>query len=173
MNIFIWTSPDKIKLKNIKIGLIFVCLSCSPLISWFSGDKTGLLAAGFNSSHPVKITIHGFSDKSVTSWTDVSKVSIVWLHYNSVSVYRYVKLEMLKNKTFTIERVNIKCQSGIEVTLEILKLIWVKHLTNAGLPNAHTLPPFSLLIEREGREWVYYQLSVSVTSCITVCTTYI
>ena len=53
----------------------------------------------------------------------MSKVSIVWLHYNSVSVYRYIKLEMLKNKTFTIERVNIKCQSGIEVTLEILKLI--------------------------------------------------
>ena len=60
---------------------------------------------------------------TITSWTDVSKVSIVWLHYNSVSVYRYVKLEMLKNKTFTVERVNIKCQSGIEVTLEILKLI--------------------------------------------------
>ena len=41
-------------------------------VNILTGDKEGLLAAGFNSSNPVKITIHGFSDKGVTSWTDVS-----------------------------------------------------------------------------------------------------
>ena len=39
---------------------------------FYLGDSKTLLEAGFNNSYPIKITIHGFSDKGITSWTDVS-----------------------------------------------------------------------------------------------------
>merc|ERR1719500_961680 len=53
VKIFIWTSRNKVEYKTVQIG-----------------NRQSLLDAGFNSSFPVKITIHGFSDKAITSWTD-------------------------------------------------------------------------------------------------------
>ena len=40
------------------------------------GNLSSLLAAGYNSSWPVKVLIHGFGDSGITSWTDVSSSTI-------------------------------------------------------------------------------------------------
>ena len=40
--------------------------------NYILGEIKDMKLAGFNSQYPVKVMIHGFSDKAITSWTDVS-----------------------------------------------------------------------------------------------------
>ena len=65
---------------NTKLQKLVCCFKRKKFLSLISfsisGDKESLLAAGFNSSYPIKITIHGFSDKGVTSWCDVSIIGL-------------------------------------------------------------------------------------------------
>lgn len=65
VKIYIWTSREKTDYQVVRIG-----------------EEEQLRMAGFNSEYPVKILIHGFSDKGITSWTDR-------LHkeYYSVGIY--------------------------------------------------------------------------------------
>jgi len=53
VKIYIWTSRTKLEYQTINIG-----------------DTETLNKAGFNPSYPVKVMIHGFSDRAITSWTD-------------------------------------------------------------------------------------------------------
>jgi len=56
VKIYIWTSRTKLEYQTINIG-----------------DTETLNNAGFNPSYPVKVMIHGFSDRAITSWTDLVK----------------------------------------------------------------------------------------------------
>jgi len=53
VKIYIWTSRNKLEYQTVSIG-----------------DTEGLKRAGFNPDYPVKVMIHGFSDRAITSWTD-------------------------------------------------------------------------------------------------------
>lgn len=53
VRIYIWTDSNKLEYQTVGIG-----------------DKEGLENAGFKSKYPVKVMIHGFSDRAITSWTD-------------------------------------------------------------------------------------------------------
>jgi len=52
---FLWTHPTRLQYSPVHIG-----------------NLSSLVSAGFNSSWPVKLLIHGFGDSGITSWTDES-----------------------------------------------------------------------------------------------------
>ena len=59
---------------------------------FYLGDSKTLLEAGFNNSYPIKITIHGFSDKGITSWTDVSIYRVFIKEGQKVKAYQTAKI---------------------------------------------------------------------------------
>lgn len=70
VEIFMWTSPTKIEYQTINIG-----------------DEETLRKAGFIAEYPVKLMIHGFSDRAITSWTDrLRKAYFATDNYNIFTV---------------------------------------------------------------------------------------
>jgi len=67
---FLWTHPTRLQYLPLKIG-----------------NLSSLISAGFNSSWPTKLLIHGFGDSGITSWTDrVRKAYKTTGSYNVISL---------------------------------------------------------------------------------------
>jgi len=67
---FLWTHPTRLQYSPLQIG-----------------NLSSLYAAGFNSSWPIKLLIHGFGDSGITSWTDrVRKAYMMTGSYNVISL---------------------------------------------------------------------------------------
>jgi len=67
---YMWTHPSRLEYRPVQLG-----------------NLSSLLAAGYNSSWPVKVLIHGFGDSGITSWTDrLRKAYFTTGKYNIISV---------------------------------------------------------------------------------------